>query len=90
MNTGLADPGHLALISLLQCTTATLMNNPDLVSPQDMLGLGALMTMIDRAGQRLGESHQAVDAAEARYQRRVESRAWRLVFRMPIPRTWFG
>jgi len=90
MNTGLADPGHLALISLLQCTTATLMNNPDLVSPQDMLGLGALMKMIDRAGERLGESQQAVDAAEARYQRRAESRAWRLVFRIPIPRAWLG
>lgn len=84
VNTGLVDPAHLALISLHQCTVATVTNSSDLVSLRDLVGLAAMQILVDRAGVELLESQQAVDESEERIQRRAESRVWRRLYRLPI------
>jgi hypothetical protein len=53
-NTGLAEPGHLALISLHQCTAYLLTRGTDSLSPRDLLALLAMEVLVDRSGEAFG------------------------------------
>jgi hypothetical protein len=72
-NVGLAEPGHLALVSLHQ-TLVSLMFSPDPVSPQDMLLCQALLGLVDRAGDAFDQGERSVEEAEERFQARAASR----------------
>jgi len=55
---GLADPGHCALISLTQVTSALLTYKP---GPSGVLVLGALLHLVDAAGDAYVEAHRAIE-----------------------------
>ncbi len=71
VNIGLAEPGHLALISLYQCTAALLLNGSQASppGPWDLVALKALEQLIDEAGCAFGDGQAAVDEAEAQFQK---------------------
>lgn len=52
---GLADPGNLALISLLQCTCALVVGNTDMESA---VGLPVLFQLVDEAGEAFHAAHE--------------------------------
>jgi hypothetical protein len=60
---GLAEPGHTALLSLLQATVSVLMISPELPAPRDMLACKVLMQMVDEAGEEFARAEAAVDQA---------------------------
>jgi hypothetical protein len=73
-NTGLAEPGHLALISLHQCTGYLLIRGTDSISPLDLLALMAIQNLVDRAGEAFGAAQDSIDQAESRFKAREASR----------------
>jgi hypothetical protein len=77
INTDLADPGHLALISLQQCTCFLLIYGSEEVSPHDTLALMAMQTLVDRAGEAFAAGQASVEAAEERFQARVANSHFR-------------
>jgi hypothetical protein len=76
-NTGLAEPGHLALVSLLQCTCFLLINGAEELSPRDLLALMAMQSLVDRAGEAFDAGQASVDEAEERFQARMANRRFR-------------
>jgi hypothetical protein len=73
-NTGLAEPGHLALISLHQCTVCLLTRGTDSLSPRDLLALKAMQALVDQAGEAFGAAQTSIDEAERPTQKRQVSR----------------
>jgi hypothetical protein len=73
-NTGLAEPGHLALISLYQCTVYLLTRGTEMISPRDLLALMAMQALVDRSGDAFGAAQSSIDRAEQRIQERQASR----------------
>lgn len=72
VNFGLAEPGHMALISLHQATVSLLLyNGPP--SLGDLVALGAIQQLVDKAGEALLKSAIAVAEAEENFQREAES-----------------
>jgi len=63
-NAGLADPGHSAIISLMQCTTALLIYKPDFDS---LAELSALWRLTDDVGKAFIEAHRQLEQDEARF-----------------------
>jgi hypothetical protein len=63
-NTGLAEPGHLALISLHQCTVYLLTRGTDSLSPRDLLALMAMEALVGRSGEAFGAAQSSIDQAE--------------------------
>lgn len=74
-NTGLADPGQLALISLHQTTVAVLIS-ADPVSPRDLLVLKAMQHLLADACEAFVEGSKSVRQAEERYQANVARSPW--------------
>jgi hypothetical protein len=70
INTDLAEPGHLALISLQQCTSFLLTYGAEEVSPRDVLAFMAMQTLVDRAGEAFAAGQASVEEAEERFQAR--------------------
>ena len=65
-NSGLADPGSGALISLLQVTSALLIyGRSGGPKAQDLLTLKAIARLLDRAQAAFLEIHQALETEEA-------------------------
>jgi hypothetical protein len=63
VNVGLADPGHMALISLHQSTVSLLLSAED-PSPRDMLALKTMQLLVDKAGEAFLEGERATAAAD--------------------------
>lgn len=66
-NAGLADPGHAALISLSQVTTALLLqgaNKPAIA--EDFAALLAIQELVNDAGQEFLAAHRGIEEREAR------------------------
>jgi hypothetical protein len=63
-NAGLADPGHMALISLHQCTVALLLS-PEDPTPKDLVALMAIQALVDRAGDAFLAAHHRLESDEA-------------------------
>jgi hypothetical protein len=80
-NTGLAEPGHLALISLHQCTVYLLTRGTDSISPRDLLALMAMEALVDRSGEAFGAAQTSIDQDEHRFQERQGSRRLRVLRR---------
>jgi hypothetical protein len=55
---GLADPGHQALISLLQVTSAFLLLSS---TPKELLIIEGLNKMVERAGEAFIEAHRRLE-----------------------------
>lgn len=68
-NDGLADPGHMALISLLQ-TTVSLLFSPEDTSLRSIVEAQAMSVLVERAGDAFLAAHQAVEAHNTKLQRR--------------------
>jgi hypothetical protein len=67
-NSGLAEPGHLALISLHQCTTLLLIRGSgEIPDPMDLTILAATKLLLDDAGLAFANGQESVDRAEAAY-----------------------
>jgi Family of unknown function (DUF5677) len=62
MNTGLAEPGHLALISLHQCLVSLLLST-DEPSPWNMLACMTLQPLVDDAGDLFAKGARSVAVA---------------------------
>jgi hypothetical protein len=64
-NSGLADPGHMALISLHQTTVALLLclESPE---PSDLLALVGLQELVDRSGTAFLDAQRLLHEQEAR------------------------
>jgi Family of unknown function (DUF5677) len=58
-DSGLADPGHLALISLHQCTVYLLTRGTNSLSPRDLLALLAMEVLVDRSGEAFGAAQSS-------------------------------
>jgi len=69
MNTGLAEPGHLALISLHQCLVSLLLS-ADEVSPWNMLACMTLQPLVDDAGDLFAKGAHSVAVAHEREESR--------------------
>ena len=69
MNTGLADPGHLALISLHQCLVSLLLST-DEPSPWNMLACMTLQPLVDDAGDLFAKGAHSVAVAYERAESR--------------------
>jgi hypothetical protein len=69
MNTGLADPGHLALISLHQCLVSLLLST-DEPSPWNLLACMTLQPLVDDAGDLFAKGEQSVAVAYERAESR--------------------
>jgi len=65
-NTGLADPGQMALISLHQTTIAVL-TSADPICPRDLLVLKALQHLLDDACEAFVAGNRSVGRAKQRY-----------------------
>jgi hypothetical protein len=63
-NAGLADPGHSAIISLMQCTTALLIYKPDF---DGLAELRALQRLTDDVGEAFIEARRQLEQDEARF-----------------------
>lgn len=61
LDIGLADPGHMAAISLHQITVALLLSHKD-VGPYDLMALSVLQRLVDSVGDLLLAAEAAVDA----------------------------
>jgi len=83
-NTGLAEPGHLALISLHQCTVYLLTRGTASISPRDLLALSAMQALVDRSGEALGAAQTSIDQAEYRLQESQASRRFRVLRRLGL------
>ena len=59
MNTGLADPGHLALISLHQCLVSLLLST-DEPSPWNLLACMTIQPLVDDAGELFAKGAHSV------------------------------
>lgn len=70
-NAHLTDPAQLALISLHQVTTATVLSG-DYPAPGDVLTLQALSIMLDETLAELARAQDSIDAAEARVLARLD------------------
>ena len=66
-NAGLAEPAHLALISLHQ-VTVSLLFSIDEPPMTDIYAMKAVQRLIDHAGDALAAAEETVEAAEERYQ----------------------
>lgn len=73
-NTGLADPGQMALISLHQTTVAVLISADS--SPRDLLVLKAMQHMLSDACEAFVAGGRSVQQAEERYQANAASWPW--------------
>jgi Family of unknown function (DUF5677) len=69
-NDGLADPGHLALISLLQ-TSISLAFSPNDISPRSIVEEDAMTVLVDKAGDAFLSAHKTRDAQHAKRRRRL-------------------
>lgn len=78
-NTGLADPGQMALISLHQ-TTVTLLISADPISPRDLLVLKAMQHMLEDARAAFAAGSRSVRQSEDVYQANVTS--WPMLRRL--------
>ena len=67
-NDGLADPGHMALISILQ-TTVSLLFSPEDTSLRSIVEAQAMSVLVERAGDAFLAAHQAVEAHNTKLQR---------------------
>jgi hypothetical protein len=83
-NTGLAEPGHLALISLHQCTVYLLTRGTDGLSPRDLLALMAMEALVERSGEAFGAAQSSIDRAEHRFQERQASRRFIVLRRLGL------
>jgi hypothetical protein len=83
-NTGLAEPGHLALISLHQCTVCLLTRGTDSVSPRDLLTLKAMQGLVDQAGEAFGAAQTSINKAEHRIRKRQASRRLGILRRLGL------
>lgn len=63
---GLAEPAHLALISLHQCAASTFGGAEGDIRTQDVLALKALAHLVNEAGDLLGRTEEAVLRADER------------------------
>lgn len=81
-NAGLAEPAHMALISLHQVTVSLLfsIDEPPLT---DVYAMKALQRLIDHAGDALAAAEDAVEAAEERYQAKQARRKRQRTSRIP-------
>jgi hypothetical protein len=68
VNVGLAEPGHLALISLHQVTVGLLTAGVEPQSAGDVLALASFQLLVDDAADAFFEGAASVDRAEARLQ----------------------
>jgi hypothetical protein len=80
-NSGLADPGHMALISLHQSTVGLLLSPQD-PSPRSLLVCESLAILLKKAGDAFLAGHEAVEKDNAGAQRRQARlaqtyRSWR-------------
>jgi hypothetical protein len=73
-NTGLAEPGHLALISMHQCTVYLLTRGTYRLSPRDLLALMAMEALVERSGEAFGAAQLSIDQAEDLLQEKQASR----------------
>jgi len=69
MNTGLADPGHLALILLHQCLVALLLST-DEPSPSNLLACMTIQPLVDDAGELFAKGEHSVAVAYEREESR--------------------
>jgi Family of unknown function (DUF5677) len=83
-NSGLAEPGHLALISLHQCTVYLLTRGTNSLSPRDLVAIMAMETLVDRSGSAFGDAQMAIDHAEERFEARQASRRFRVLRRLGL------
>jgi Family of unknown function (DUF5677) len=76
-NAGLADPGHMALISLHQVTVSMLLS-PETPALRDIRALQAMQLLVEQAGEAFGLAEESIAAAEERFQARqaARSRRW--------------
>ncbi len=77
MNSGLAEPGHGALISLIQITTCLLTHcdvNSDHPSFTGAAESRCIATLSDEAGEAFGAAQAAIDRAERRYAKSLSRR----------------
>lgn len=69
-NVGLAEPGHGALISLMQVTTTMLVRGRPLTDdPEPLLISHALLELVDDAGDAFLAAHKRLEEKERRFQR---------------------
>jgi hypothetical protein len=76
VNDGLAEPGHLALISLHQATVSVVLSTGE-PTPRDLIALMTLQRLLDDAGEAFSAGESSVHDAEQRFQRRVSGRSER-------------
>ena len=76
-NAGLAEPGHMALISLHQVTVSMLLS-PEMPAMLDVQALQAMRLLVERAGEAFDLAEESIAAAEERFQARqaARSRRW--------------
>jgi hypothetical protein len=58
---GLADPGHMTLLSLQQTTCELLTCREDLIDEEGLLAMATLERLIQQAGESFGEAHTSVE-----------------------------
>jgi hypothetical protein len=84
-NEGLADPGHMALISLHQSTVSLLLSTPE-VSPRSILACESLALLLDKAGEAFLAADEAVERYNSQLQRRQAR--WGQPYRLWRGLTW--
>jgi hypothetical protein len=67
-NAGLADPGHGAIISLMNCTVAVLSLRP---TPETVIELKVLLRLSDEVGDEFLKAHNELRQDAARYGTRI-------------------